>query len=40
MADDAPMLLRHAGQETRHIHEGDERDIEAVAEAHEARGLV
>ena len=27
------------GQEARHVDEGDERDVEGVAEAHEARGL-
>ena len=27
------------GQEARHVLEGDERDVEGVAEAHEARAL-
>ena len=34
------MLLVGAGHETGHIHEGDDRDVEAVAEADEARRLV
>jgi hypothetical protein len=37
--DDAAVLLVGAGQEARHVLERDERDVEAVAEAHEARGL-
>ena len=37
--DDAAVLLVGARQEARHVDEGDERDVEAVAEAHEARGL-
>ena len=39
MLDDAVMLLRHAGEEARHVDEGDDRDAEGVAEAHEAPGL-
>ena len=38
-ADDAAVLLPHARQEARHVLERDERDVERVAEAHEARGL-
>ena len=37
--DDAAMLLRHAGQKSRHVDEGDDRNVEAIAEAHEARSL-
>jgi hypothetical protein len=37
--DDAAVLLRGAGQEAGHVDEGDDRDVEAIAEAHEARGL-
>ena len=40
MANDAAELLLRAGQEAGHVFEGDERDVEAVAEAHEARALV
>ncbi len=40
MRDDAAVLLRGAGQEAGHVDEGDERDVEAVAEAHEARALI
>ena len=39
MADDAALLLRRAGQEARHVDERDERDVERVADAHEARRL-
>ncbi len=38
--DQAAILLRGARQEARHVDEGDDRDVEAVAEAHEARGLA
>jgi hypothetical protein len=37
--DDAAVFLRGARQEAGHVDEGDDRDVEAVAEAHEARGL-
>ena len=37
--DDAAVLLRRAGQEARHVLERHERDVEAVAEADEARAL-
>jgi len=37
--DDAAVLLVRAREEARHVDEGDERDVEAVAEADEARGL-
>src|SRR6185312_6128655 len=37
--DDAAIFLRRARQETGNIDEGDDGDIEAVAEAHEARAL-
>ena len=39
MLDDAAELLGGAGQEAGHVLERDERDVEAVAEAHEARAL-
>ena len=37
--DDAAALLGGAGQEAGHVDEGHERDVEAVAEADEARRL-
>mmetsp|Transcript_5902 Transcript_5902/g.14528 ORF Transcript_5902/g.14528 Transcript_5902/m.14528 type:complete len:493 (-) Transcript_5902:134-1612(-) len=37
--DDAAVLLAGAGHEAGHIDEGDDRDVEGVAKAHEARGL-
>ena len=40
MADDAAVLLVDAGQEAGHVDEGDERDVERVARAHEAGGLL
>ena len=40
MADDAAVLLGGARQEARHVDKGHERDVEGVAEAHEARALV
>ena len=40
MADDAAALLLDAGQEAGNVDERDERDVEAVAEADEARALV
>ena len=39
MAYDAAVLLSYAGEEAGHVLEDDERDVEAVAEAHEARAL-
>ena len=39
VADDAAALLRRPGQEAGHVDERDERDVERVAEAHEARRL-
>ncbi len=39
VTDDAAPLLRGAGEKSRDVDEGDERNVEAVAEAHEARGL-
>ena len=38
--DDAAVLLVDAGQEARDVDEGDEGDVEGVAEAHEARRLL
>ena len=40
MLDQAAIFLRGARQEARHVDEGDDRNVEAVAEAHEARGLA
>src|SRR5271157_255186 len=39
VGDDAAELLLRAGQKSRDIFEGDQRDVEAVAEAHETRAL-
>ena len=39
MADDPAPLLRGPGQEAGHVDEGDERDVERVAGAHEPRRL-
>ncbi len=39
-ADDAAVLLGGAGHEAGHIHEGDHRDVEGIAEADEARGFL
>ena len=38
-ADDAAVLLPHARQEAGHVLERDERNVERVAEPHEARAL-
>ena len=38
--DDAAILLRQARQESWNVDEGQDRDVEGVAEAHEARGLA
>ena len=40
VADDAAEFLRRSRQEARHVDEGDERDVEAVAEADEAGRLI
>ena len=40
MLDDAVMLLAHARQEARHVDEGQDRNVERVAEADEARALL
>jgi hypothetical protein len=37
--DEAAIFLRGARQEARHVDEGHDRDVEGVAEAHEARAL-
>src|SRR5438093_1505561 len=37
--DDAAVLLIGAGQESGHIFENQERDVEGIAEPHEARAL-
>lgn len=39
MPDQPVVLLHRAGQKAGHVDERDERDLEAVAEAHEARRL-
>lgn len=36
MPDDSTVLLSRARQESGHIDESDERDVERIAEAHEA----
>ena len=40
MLDDGAMLLGRARQKSGHVDEGHDRDIEAVAKAHEAGGLA
>src|SRR3546814_17336662 len=40
VADDAAVLLVDAGEEAGHVDEGDELDVEGVAGAHEAGGLL
>ena len=40
MADQAALLLLGPGHEAGHVDQGDERDLEGVAEAHEARRLA
>ena len=40
MLDQAAVFLRGARQEARHVDEGHDRNVEGVAEAHEARGLA
>ena len=40
VADDAAVLLVGAGKEPGDVDEGDERDVERVARAHEPRGLL
>ena len=40
VADDAAMFLIDAGQKTRNIDEGYQRDIKGVAETDETRGLI
>ena len=40
VADDAAVLLLGPGRKPGHVLEGDERDVEAVAEAHEARAFT
>src|SRR3546814_8662843 len=40
MRDYAAISRRGAGQEARHVDEGDDGDVEAVAEPHEAPGLL
>src|SRR6266478_8214118 len=39
MLDDAAEFLLCTGKEAGHVFEGDERDVEGVAEAHEARAF-
>src|SRR5579863_9675644 len=40
MTDNAIMLLTYTGQESGHIHKGNNGDIEAVAEAHKTCSLI
>ena len=40
MADDAAVLLLRAGKKAGNVFEGDERNVEGVTEAHEARTFV
>ena len=40
MLDQAAVFLRGAGQKAGHVDEGDDRDVEGVAKAHEARRLA
>ena len=40
VADDAAVLLGHAGQEAGHVLEGQQRHVEGIAHAHEPRRLV
>src|SRR6516164_10398137 len=40
VADDAAKLLVGAGEKSGHVLEGHKRDVEGVAEAHEARALI
>ena len=40
MADDAAAFLGFAGEETAGVHEGDERDVEDIAEADEPRAFI
>ena len=40
VANDAAVLLAHAGQEAGHVDEGQQRHVERVARAHETRRLV
>ena len=38
--NDCTVLLHGSRQESGHVHERDERDVERIAEAHEAGGLA
>src|SRR5579884_661777 len=40
MPDDAAVFLAHSRKEARHIDEGDDGNVEAVAEAHETRRFI
>ena len=40
MGDDPAIFLLGAGQEAGDVHEGQDRDVEAVAEPHEPRSLA
>ncbi len=40
MADDAAVFLVDTGEEAGHVDEGEDRDVEGVAEPHEARCLL
>src|SRR5208337_4058473 len=39
VSDDSAELLLRAGQKSGNVFEGDERNVEAIAETHEARAL-
>jgi len=39
MPNNAAVLLGHAGQEPRHVHERDQRYVKSVAEADESSGF-
>ena len=40
MANDAPVLLVRSWQVSWHVHQGDNGNVESIAEAHEARCFV
>ena len=40
MLDEAAIFLRDAGKKSRHIDKADDRNVETIAKAHEARGLA
>ena len=40
VGDDGAVFLLRSAQEARHIHQGDQRNVEGVAEAHETGGFA